>query len=99
MTDKSTESWEVARLCPRCGEAGEEGKQVKGPHGSMVHTLFCRNARCKWHDTAWLVQVNENGEVPVRPPGEKEFVKLNVEYGKGVIENLRRELEGGSANE
>jgi hypothetical protein len=34
------------------------------------------NSNCRWFETGWVVQVNPDGTVPERKPGEKEFPKL-----------------------
>jgi sulfatase maturation enzyme AslB (radical SAM superfamily) len=36
------------------------------PKGTTLKTIYCRNERCRWNDTCWIVQVNPDGSVP--PP-------------------------------
>jgi hypothetical protein len=65
----SEDTYEDRKHCPKCKEPGEETKsiQVPGlPKGTTVKTIYCRNERCRWFDTCWMVQVNPDGSVP--PP-------------------------------
>jgi hypothetical protein len=71
-------TWDEASVCPRCGLTGErdprpkrvkargaDGKRIIGvTEGAMIHTLYCRNSRCRWFNTPWEVQVNPDGTIP-----------------------------------
>lgn len=67
---------EEASRCPRCEQPGDNTTEQKidgGAKGSVIRTYFCRNERCRWHNTSWIVQVKSDGTVPMRGPGDKEF--------------------------
>lgn len=60
-------TFEDLKHCPKCKEPGEDGGSVPAPgspKGTRLHTIYCRNERCKWLDTPWFVQVNPDGSVP-----------------------------------
>lgn len=63
-------TYEDAKRCPKCEEPGlKTGDKPAGRNarpGTSVHTFECRNARCKWFNEFWVVQVNPDGSVP--PP-------------------------------
>lgn len=78
----STASWEEASRCYKCGEPGHEIGKTSHPsrRGSVIHTLRCDNERCRDYDEqllslrwSWIIQVDEDGTIPVREPGVKEF--------------------------
>lgn len=70
-------SLEEASRCPKCGIPGEDVGSIPGnKFGVKVHTIFCRNDRCRWFDTSWIVQVNPDGSIPERKPGPAEFPAL-----------------------
>jgi hypothetical protein len=55
----------------------------------MLHVFVCRNARCKWCDTTFFVQVNPDGTIP--PPAthrEKQFRALPAGLEKQMQTNL-----------
>ncbi|SRR6266498_3320825 len=60
-------TYEAACRCPKCKLPGEVVSKVpaKGSTrpGSTLHTVFCRNDKCVWHNTTWLVQVHPDGTV------------------------------------
>ena len=66
----SDATYEEATRCPKCEQPGEvkikqeAPKQARLPKGTMIHTVYCFNDRCKWYNTSWLVQVNADGTVP-----------------------------------
>jgi len=54
-----------AKLCPRCKLPGEETAKIPTrKRGTYALHMMCRNERCKWFNTGWLVQVNPDGTVP-----------------------------------
>lgn len=70
-------TFEEAKRCPICEQPGAIAGAKPGPHGSQLHTIVCKNNRCRWYDTAYVVQVNADGTVP--PPNTnriKNFPKL-----------------------
>lgn len=75
----STISLEEAQRCPRCSMPGEETQVMPHPERPRikVHIVFCRNERCKWHNTSWVIQENPDGTIPVRKAGQKEFVPMS----------------------
>jgi hypothetical protein len=73
-------TWEEARRCSRCHESGESrgGKRPTLRAGVFVVLVYCRTESCSWFDTAWPVQINEDGSIPDAAPagtarGEKQF--------------------------
>lgn len=100
-------SFEEAKRCPKCELPGEDmgatpktspntGKPVK------VHTIFCRNDVCKWFNTSWIVQVNDDGTIPepYSQLGRKQFPAVSEESATRIRENieaqLRAETQGGA---
>lgn len=74
MTDTT---YDEARRCPRCNELGSDEGSKSGPRGSRMHTIRCRNERCRWYNTTYIVQVNRDGSIP--PPEthrDKQFRAL-----------------------
>lgn len=88
-------TWEEARRCPMCDLAGDETAQRRLPRGmGRLVTLMCRNARCKWFDTPWTVQVNPDGTIPIREAaGEKKFPALDAAFAERVASALAAEAE------
>jgi hypothetical protein len=86
-------SFEEAKLCPKCGNAGDVGaRRPSDLPGVDVITITCRTATCRWYDTGWLVSINPDGSIPDPTPdgmvrGEKQFdtKKLLVQ---GVTDDL-----------
>lgn len=67
-------TFEDAKRCPRCDNPGEDTRQMPGQDGSTVHIITCRNERCSWFDTNWMIQVKEDGTIPIRDSGgSKQF--------------------------
>jgi hypothetical protein len=108
-------SWEEARRCPGDGSPGEvvsktPAKRGSGlPPGTQFVTLQCKNNRCAYNETPYIVQIRPDGTIPDPTlQRDKSFVPLTVfdrDKGKTVIENLQEELElqrrasGGDAYE
>jgi len=84
-----------AKRCPKCGNAGEESGNHRGPRGSRVYTFICKNETCRWFDTGWLVQVKPDGTIPEREPGEKEFPAMpDFDVNKERTEEaIKRQVE------
>lgn len=84
-------TWEEASKCPRCEQRGQEVTQFSGPNRSTIHTLECRNERCSWFESRWIVQRLEDGSVPQRAGGQKEFPPipgLSREQAERVVEAI-----------
>jgi hypothetical protein len=69
----TTTTFESAKICPRCNKPGEDMKQMPGPRGATIHVVYCRTEGCRWEGTSWIIQVNRDGSIPIRKPGEKDF--------------------------
>jgi hypothetical protein len=73
---------------------------VRSPQGKPVQmlTMQCQNLHCRWYMTNWIVQVDEDGKVPVRDSGHepKTFPRLNKimtqEEVKAYFEAVAREV-------
>jgi hypothetical protein len=68
----SDTSFEEAKRCPGCSEAGKEVQVQRPrdlPRGTQVHVFSCENTRCERVDERWLVQTNPDGSIP--QPGQK----------------------------
>jgi hypothetical protein len=98
-------TWEEASKCPKCGEPGEETNRsaavVSGrPTGSVI-TLTCRNERCQWLNTSWIVQVDRNGTIPERQGGgDKQFPNLTPgqeAMARRMLEDVAAEDESGAS--
>ncbi|SRR5258706_13166138 len=61
MTDST---FDEARRCPKCETPGVPMGESPGPHRSKIHTFRCMNPRCKWYDTTYIIQVNQDGTIP-----------------------------------
>jgi len=94
MSDEVDETFEDHKRCPRCKEPGEDSGSVAAPNapkGTKLHTIYCRNERCKWFNTPWLVQVNPDGSVP-KPVDHKKRPKMYVGFeGHDQMANQIRE--------
>lgn len=91
MAESMEPTFEEAKRCPRCQNPGQQTNSRRQPDGSTLHTFTCRNSRCRWYDTTYVVQVNSDGTVP--PPNthrQKTFPALPERSQEAVDEaNLR----------
>ena len=100
MSEKTT--FEEAKLCPKCGRPGEDRQTTKVGR-KEVHLIYCVTELCKWFNTPWSVQVNEDGSIPQAYSGigRKNFPKLSPESETRVNEameaQLRMETQPGGA--
>lgn len=81
---------EEASRCPKCSEPGDHVNSTPATKGAVVRNYYCRNARCNWFNTSWIVQVNADGSVPERKSGEKDFAPLTAgqeAMARAVIED------------
>lgn len=60
----SETTFEEAKRCPKCNEPGQEAGSRSQRGGGEIKTIYCRNPRCAWNDTSWIVQVNADGSIP-----------------------------------
>ncbi len=84
-------TYETARKCPRCGFYGEETSAVPGRRASTIHTFMCRTNNCRWENTSWIVQVKNDGSIPIRNEGDKEFpamTKFQERIAQAEIDRL-----------
>lgn len=78
-----TISFEEAKLCPKCGEPGEEIGKSRAD--KRIVYVQCNNERCVWYNTNWLIQKNEDGTVPVREPGDNTDKQFPTVPGMSVV--------------
>ena len=99
---------EEAKRCPKCGMPGEEVSRI--PHKDsrnrpcIILNMRCANgnladptvSRCTWFNTNWVIQLNEDGTIPTRLPGPKEFdySDLMETMGRHYLENLPDDTQG-----
>lgn len=94
-------TYEEAKRCPKCKEPGiDVGGNLRGPHGSTMHTIQCRNVRCSWYNTNYTVQVNADGSIPEptldRPKSFPELPKRSDEDISRMLDNMYNStLKGG----
>jgi hypothetical protein len=89
-----------AKQCPKCKQPGElEDKAVaKNSDGSKVVNVYCRNPRCKWFNTPWLVQINADGTIPDpvdHTKRQKEYV--GFEDHDRIAAQIKQALEADQA--
>ena len=100
---KGQVDYETATHCPKCGMPGEVASRVPAPNarrrGTQVHYVYCRNEVCSWFNTNWIVQVNEDGSIPLRADqGEKVYPGLPgglsaADEERRAVESLARQLQ------
>lgn len=97
MSDTQT-TFEEAQRCPKCELPGEDTgtTPVRSQRGQQVqvHTIYCRNAECKWYNTSWIVQVNPDGTIPVAYSqlGNKKYPQLSPETQTRVEEAIKAQV-------
>lgn len=83
-----------ASRCPKCDQPGDHSSSESRPDGSIVRTYYCRNERCRWYNTPWIVQVKADGTIPERKPQEKDYPDLTPgqeAMARRVIEDVVQE--------
>lgn len=63
----SDTTYEEVRRCPRCEQPGEGvpgGRLPGAERGSSSIRFTCKNDRCRWLNTPWVVQVRADGTFP-----------------------------------
>lgn len=74
MTDTT---YDEARRCPRCDELGQIVKTSQRDRaGNTLNTVLCANARCRWYNTTYLIEVRADGTVVQPHARVKSFPKL-----------------------
>ncbi len=74
MTSIST-----ASKCPKCNNQGELVQSTPARRGMYESRIYkCTTKLCRWFDSNWLVQIDEDGNVPERDIGHvaKSFPNL-----------------------
>lgn len=65
--DTGRTTFEQAKICPKCGNPGEDRKTQVAPnmpYGTTLHFIYCKTPLCIWFDSPWMIQVNPDGSVP-----------------------------------
>jgi hypothetical protein len=97
-------TYDEARRCPKCQEKGElardepfrsfDGGNRNVTKGARLHTIVCKNDRCRWCDQVCrVIQVNPDGTIP--PPitkRERQFPDI-PDFGARISDQLKRQLE------
>jgi hypothetical protein len=92
-------TFEEAKLCPKCRRPGDDRKTTmeRNSRGRLVevHLIYCTTKLCRWYNTSWVVQVNEDGSIPeaYTQLGDKKYPKISQEMGSKIEENILRQLE------
>ena len=86
--------------CPRCNMPGDLASSTPAfktyPDGRREHrgrtdNFVCRNERCRWYNTGWIVQTLPDGTVPERKKGEKDFPVRTPESRTRARDALKRD--------
>jgi hypothetical protein len=84
-------TFDEANHCPKCNEPGEVGsKRPSAKPGVSAIVCTCRNKRCKWFNTGWVIQINPNGTVPeARDRSQSDREPRQYERVNSVLFNQR----------
>ncbi len=91
---------EEAKRCPICKEPGEHTGTSRGQDfdKSTVNEFTCKNERCRWFETSWLVQVRPDGSIAERAQGargqDKQFNPMSndaLARGQRMMEDIQQE--------
>lgn len=91
-------TFEQAKRCPKCEQPGQIVAERRQRDGSVLNTVMCKNTRCRWLNTTYIVQVNADGTIPITIDRPKSFTKLpdRTEEVQAQMENLYNQtLSGG----
>lgn len=93
-------TFDAARRCPKCEELGHLTESKSIARGNKLHTVICRNERCRWFNTAYVVETNEKGEVaPPRTRMNKTYPvipDLTERVRAQLDRQVQQELGGGA---
>jgi len=90
-------TYEEATRCPKCEKPGSVRKKTtvrKGRRTVEQHLVYCETELCPWFNTAWIIQVNEDGSIPeaYSQVGPKQYPKLSPESETRVQEAMEAQL-------
>jgi hypothetical protein len=74
--------FEETQKCFQCGQNGEITLQ-RPIVGGTLHSITCRNSKCDWFNTSWLVETDSNGEVRIN---EKAYKQAQATRAKANID-------------
>ena len=62
---------ERRQRCSKCGESGEqEGIRPTQDFTKKAITMICKNQRCVWFETGWVITVMLDGSLPAEEAPE-----------------------------
>jgi hypothetical protein len=99
MPETERPTFETAKICPKCGKAGNDRRTIPVPQagkGVTVHLIYCETELCPWYETCWQVQVNPDGTIPApsNHTGEKKIyagIEGHDDVARQIMENLERQ--------
>lgn len=71
MTQQAEVTFEEAKRCPRCDQPGEEVQTKHLGRKGKAHVIHCKNEKCRWFNTGWVVQTDPDGNIPQREQGDR----------------------------
>lgn len=86
-------SLDDASRCPRCQNQGQETSKKK--ERKFTNVVFtCKNPRCRWFETTWVVSVNSDGSITERTEKPSDFPPLpkSRTFADEYLERLQAEL-------
>lgn len=92
-------TFEEAIKCPRCerpGQAVGSNKVRKPGRGTVeIFKIQCTTKLCKWFETIYLVQINEDGSIPEAHGQnlQKQFPRLSPESESRIIDALKAQQQ------
>lgn len=77
------------------------GANATKKRGVVAHMIFCRNDKCEWFDTSWVVQVNADGSVPeaYKGIGRKQFPALSKESEQKVRDAVDAQIKAETSGQ
>jgi hypothetical protein len=105
--------YEEAKRCPKCKLPGFLRQTLPIPEkpGAKMEVFVCVNgdltdpdeARCRWFNQTWLVQINRDGTIPQpnHSPDDKRFPnaeRLDT-VGRHYTETLMEQIQRGELRE
>lgn len=86
-------SFEEASKCPKCERAMVEVASQNIMKGGVIKTLECQNNLCLWFEERKLVQIDKDGNIPVRGQGEKDFTPYTPSQQAALQQRLEHSAE------